>query len=102
LGIIPAKMIDPAYIISGKDHADSLCSASHGAGRKMSRKKARKSITGSELRKRLKQKSVSLLGGHVDEAPMTYKNLEDVMQSQSELVNIEGKFHPLIVRMDKV
>lgn len=101
LGIIPANMIDPAYIVSGKGDADSLCSASHGAGRKMSRRKARESITGSELRKRLKQNGVKLMGGHVDEAPMTYKNLEDVMLSQSELVRIEGRFHPRIVRMDK-
>ena len=101
LGIIPANMIDPAYIVSGKSHSDSLCSASHGAGRKMSRKKAKETLTGSELKKRLKQKNVSLIGGGVDEAPMTYKNLESVMESQNDLVTIEGKFHPQIVRMDK-
>lgn len=101
LGIIPANMIDPAYIVSGKGCEASLCSASHGAGRKLSRKKAKESITGSELRKKLKQNGVSLLGGNVDEAPMTYKKLDDVMHCQNELVNIEGKFYPQIVRMDK-
>ena len=101
LGIIPANMIDPGYIISGKGNADSLFSASHGAGRKMSRKKAKESITGSELKKRLKQYGVTTIGGSVDEAPMTYKNLEDVMECQKDLVNVEGKFHPKIVRMDK-
>ncbi len=101
LGIIPANMIDPAYIVSGKGEANSLFSASHGAGRKLSRKKARESITGSELNKRLKQNNITLIGGNVDEAPMSYKKLDEVMKSQSDLVNIEGKFYPQIVRMDK-
>ncbi len=101
LGIIPANMVDPGYIVSGKGDHDSLFSASHGAGRKMSRKKAKESITGSELKKRLKQYGVTTIGGSVDEAPMSYKNIEEVMQSQNDLVNIEGKFHPQIVRMDK-
>jgi tRNA-splicing ligase RtcB len=101
LGIIPANMIDPGYIVTGKGNADSLFSASHGAGRKMSRKKAKESITGSELKKRLKQYGVTIIGGSVDEAPMSYKNIEEVMLSQKDLVNIEGKFFPQIVRMDK-
>lgn len=101
LGIIPANMIDPGYIVSGKGETTSLNSASHGAGRKMSRKKAKESITGSELKKSLKQNRVTTIGGGVDEAPMAYKNLEEVMLSQKDLVNIEGKFYPQIVRMDK-
>ncbi|MCU4174873.1 RtcB family protein [Carboxylicivirga sp. N1Y90] len=101
LGIIPANMIDPGYIVTGNGAADSLFSASHGAGRKMSRKKAKESITGSELKKKLKQTGVTTIGGTVDEAPMTYKNIEEVMRSQKDLVNIEGKFYPQIVRMDK-
>ncbi len=101
LGIIPANMIDPGYIVSGKGNNDSLFSASHGAGRKMSRKQAKESITGSELKKRLKQNGVTTIGGSVDEAPMSYKNMEEVMQSQKDLVNIEGEFYPQIVRMDK-
>jgi len=101
LGIIPANMIDPGYIVTGKGATDSLFSASHGAGRKMSRKKAKESITGSELKKKLKQTGVTTIGGTVDEAPMSYKNIEEVMRCQKDLVNIEGKFYPQIVRMDK-
>jgi len=101
LGIIPANMIDAGYIVSGKGDESSLCSASHGAGRKMSRKKANESITGSELRKMLAQHRVDLIGGNRDEAPMAYKNIEPVMESQKSLVAIEGKFYPKIVRMDK-
>ncbi|GAB7089558.1 RtcB family protein [Marinifilum fragile] len=102
MGIIPANMMDAAYLVSGKGNASSLCSASHGAGRRLSRKKAKESITGSELRKRLKQKDICLMGGNVDEAPMAYKNLEEVMHYQKDLVDVEGKFYPRIVRMDRV
>ena len=101
MGIIPATMIDPGYIVSGTGNGDSLHSASHGAGRKMSRSKAKSSITGSEVKKMLKNTGITLIGGGVDEAPMAYKNLEDVMGSQTDLVNVEGKFYPKIVRMDK-
>ena len=101
LGIIPATMTDSGYIVSGKGESDALNSASHGAGRKMSRKKARESITGSEMKKKLKQLGITLIGGGVDEAPMAYKRLEDVMASQPDLVKVEGKFTPKIVRMDK-
>ena len=101
MGIIPANMIDPGYIVSGKGNPTSLFSASHGAGRKISRKKAKESITGSELNKRLKQHGIKLIGGNVDEAPMTYKNIDQVMKSQVDLIKIEGKFYPKIIRMDK-
>lgn len=101
LGIIPGSMTAPGYIVSGKGNSNSLNSASHGAGRKMSRKKARESLTGSEMRKHLRQMEVTLIGGGVDEAPRAYKNLEDVMENQKDLVKKEGKFYPKIVRMDK-
>jgi len=101
LGIIPANMMDPGYIVSGKGNTDALNSASHGAGRRLSRKKAKGGYTGSELKKLLRQNRITLIGGGTEEAPMAYKNLESVMESQSQLINIEGKFHPQIVRMDK-
>lgn len=101
MGIIPANMLDPGYIVSGKGNANSLNSASHGAGRRLSRKRAKDSYTGSELKKLLKQSKVTLIGGGTEEAPMAYKNLEDVMASQDDLISIEGKFYPQIVRMDK-
>jgi tRNA-splicing ligase RtcB len=101
LGIIPANMCDPGYIVSGKGHDLGLNSASHGAGRKMSRKQAKASYTLSELKKKLRQLGITLIDGALDESPMAYKNIEDVMNSQTKLVNVEGKFFPKIVRMDK-
>ena len=101
LGIIPANMMDAGYIISGKGNSEALYSASHGAGRRLSRKKAKDNITNSELKKTLKQKGITLIGGGTEEAPMAYKNIDEVVASQAELVNIEGRFYPQIVRMDK-
>ncbi len=101
LGIIPANMCDPGYIVSGKGNDLALNSASHGAGRKMSRKQAKVSYTLSELRKQLRQLGITLIDGAVDESPLAYKNMEDVMNSQRNLVRIEGKFFPKIVRMDR-
>jgi tRNA-splicing ligase RtcB len=101
LGIIPANMCDPGYIVSGLGNEGSLQSASHGSGRKMSRTKAKNSISGSEVKKRLKQLGITLIGGGTDEAPRAYKNMEEVMRSQTELVKVEGKFFPKIVRMDR-
>jgi tRNA-splicing ligase RtcB len=100
-GIIPGSMVQPGYIVTGLGEADSLCSASHGAGRKMSRGRAKQSITGSEMKKTLRQAGVKLMGGGVDESPHVYKDLEGVMESQQTLVKKAGKFYPKIVRMDK-
>ena len=100
-GIIPGSMTAPGYIVSGKGQAAGLHSASHGAGRKMSRRKARNSITRSEIRKRLESLGITLLGGGVDEGPMAYKDLELVMAQQKALVAIEGTFFPKIVKMNQ-
>ncbi|MFA0964493.1 RtcB family protein [Roseivirga sp. BDSF3-8] len=100
-GIIPGSMTAPGYLVRGKGHTESLQSASHGAGRRYSRKRARESYTGSEMRKTLRQANVTLIGGGVDEAPGAYKDIETVMKSQKDLVSIQGRFEPKIVRMDK-
>jgi tRNA-splicing ligase RtcB (3'-phosphate/5'-hydroxy nucleic acid ligase) len=101
LGIIPGSMTAPGYIVSGLGNADSLNSASHGAGRRLSRKKARESVTGSALKTMLKAEGVTLIGGGLDEAPIAYKNIDEVIKYQSDMVKVEGVFKPKIVRMDK-
>ena len=101
LGIIPGSMATSGYIVSGLGNEASLNSASHGAGRRFSRSKAKNSYTGSELRKELKKAKVTLIGGGLDEAPFAYKDIEQVMANQTDLVKIEGKFTPRIVRMCK-
>jgi len=99
LGIIPGSMTAPGFIVRGKGEANALNSASHGAGRLMSRKKALGSVTYSALKKVLEEKGVHLIGGDLDEAPMVYKNIETVIASQTDLVDVLAKFTPKIVRM---
>lgn len=98
-GIIPGSMSTPGYVVRGLGNEASLNSASHGAGRKLSRAKAKDSITMSSVRKRLDASNVTLIGGSAEEAPDAYKDIDSVMRSQTTLVTTEGKFHPRIVRM---
>lgn len=100
LGIIPGSMTAPGFIVKGKGETASLNSASHGAGRKMSRSKAMANITHEALKKELKDYGVKLIGGGLDEAPFAYKDIYEVMQSQATLVDVLGKFYPVIVQMD--
>ncbi len=99
LGIIPGSMADPGYVVRGLGNAESLNSASHGAGRRMSRSAAKNSISGSEMRKYLKDRNVELISAGIDEAPQAYKNIDEVMAHQQNLVEVLGKFQPRIVRM---
>lgn len=99
LGIIPGSMTAPGFIVRGLGNKDSLQSASHGAGRLLSRRQCKMTLTQSALKKELQKHDVSLIGGGIDEAPMAYKNIESVMQNQLELVEVVGKFTPKIVRM---
>lgn len=101
LGIIPGSMTAPGFIVKGKGNVESLNSASHGAGRLLSRAKCKAQITQSEVKKALQTHEVQLIGGSVDEAPMAYKDIHKVMALQEELVEILGTFTPKIVRMDK-
>ena len=101
LGIIPGSMTAPGYIVSGKGCTESLYSASHGAGRLMSRLDARNSISRYALKKLLAEKNVTLIGGTTEEAPQAYKDINSVMESQNELVKIEGTIIPRIVKMSE-
>lgn len=101
LGIIPGSMATSGFIVSGKGCVNSLFSASHGAGRTMSRLDAKNSISRHALKNYLTEKGVTLLGGTTEEAPQAYKDINKVMESQRELVNIEGVIIPRIVRMSE-
>ncbi len=99
LGIIPGSMATPGFIVRGKGQAASINSASHGAGRTMSRTKAKQSILPGQVNKFLKQAGVELIGAGLDEAPMAYKDIHQVMGHQKDLVEVLGSFMPKIVRM---
>jgi tRNA-splicing ligase RtcB len=100
LGIIPGSMTAPGFIVKGLGEDAAINSASHGAGRKMSRTAAIKSITQKDLKSELEKQGVKLIGGGLDEAPFAYKNIHDVMNAQKHLVQTAGLFYPKIVKMD--
>lgn len=100
LGIIPGSMTAPGFIVKGRGVPASVQSASHGAGRRMSRTAALNSITHHTLNEMLAKHGVKLLGGGLDEAPMAYKDIYDVMKAQEDLVDTVGLFYPKIVKMD--
>lgn len=100
-GLIPGSMATPGYLVCGKGVEESLCSASHGAGRAMSRQKAKESFTQSALKKMLSQADVTLIGGSIEEIPLAYKDIDRVMYTQETLVEVQGRFMPRIVRMNK-
>jgi len=99
LGIIPGSMTDPGFIIRGKADVSSLNSSSHGAGRLLSRKKATKTISQKDFQFMIEKAGIELIGGHVDEAPKVYKNINIVMSHQRQLVDVLAQFTPRIVRM---
>ncbi|TND10205.1 MAG: hypothetical protein FD123_453 [Bacteroidetes bacterium] len=99
MGIIPGSMTAPGFLVRGKGEASAINSASHGAGRQMSRTQAIKNITGAEMRAVLKEHGVTLIGAGLDEAPMAYKDIRTVMAAQQELVDVIATFTPKMVRM---
>jgi len=99
LGIIPGSMTAAGFIVKGTGATAAVNSASHGAGRKMSRSRALQSITDADLKKELSRHGVTLISAGLDEAPFAYKDIEVVMKSQRALVDVVGKFTPKIVKM---
>jgi tRNA-splicing ligase RtcB len=99
LGIIPGSMGTPGYVVRGRGVAASLNSASHGAGRKMSRTKARETFTWDTAQRFLRERGVTLLSAGLDEVPMAYKDIDEVMAAQSDLVEPLARFEPRLVKM---
>ena len=99
LGIIPGSMGAPGFVVRGKGNEAALSSAAHGAGRRMSRKQAKKSFTWSEVKKFLRERDVTLLSAGLDEVPMAYKDIHEVMAAQADLVEKMARFDPKLVKM---
>ena len=100
LGIIPGSQGTASYIVKGKGNPESFQSCSHGAGRKLSRKKARELLDMKEEKKKLDESNIlhSIRGKKdMDEAPGAYKDIYSVMSYQSDLVDIVAELHPLAV-----
>ncbi len=99
LGVIPGSMADPAFVVRGRGNAASLNSASHGAGRRMSRTQARNTYNWKAVKNDLAKKGVTVLSAGADEVPYAYKRIEDVMREQQDLVEVVARFDPKIVKM---
>ena len=99
LGVIPGSMNDPAFVVRGKGNSESLNSASHGAGRVMSRRAAKSKFNFGAVRGDLKAKGVHILSAGADEVPGVYKDIVQVMNHQQDLVEVVAKFDPKIVKM---
>ena len=99
LGIIPGSMGTPGYVVRGKGVASSLNSAAHGAGRRMSRTQAKKQFTWDNAQRFLRERGVTLISAGLDEVPMAYKDIDEVMAAQSDLVEPLARFEPRLVKM---
>lgn len=99
LGIIPGSMASPGFLVRGKGNGPSLKSASHGAGRVMSRTKAMETFEWEKVNRVLKERGVKLISAGLDEVPMVYKDIHQVMAAQSDLVEVLGRFDPKLVKM---
>jgi len=101
MGVIPGSMGGAGYVVRGRGNPASLNSASHGAGRRMSRKRAFEEVSEEALKASVERAGVTLIGGSPDEAPAAYKDLGAVLAAQRDLVDLVGSFTPGIVRMDE-
>jgi tRNA-splicing ligase RtcB len=99
LGVIPGSMGTPAFVVKGKGNPESLNSASHGAGRAMSRTAAKDKYNWKSVKNDLEKKGIIVLDAAADEVPGVYKDIFTVMAQQKDLVQIMGRFDPKIVLM---
>ena len=88
LGIIPGSMGAKSFIVRGKGNVQSFHSCSHGAGRSMSRTAAKKAFSAEDLKRQTQGVECRKDDGVVDEIPGAYKDIDKVMQNQSDLVDI--------------
>jgi tRNA-splicing ligase RtcB len=100
IGIIPGSQGTSSYIVRGKGNEESFMSCSHGAGRRMGRKEAERTLNLKEEQKKLDDKGIlhAIRGvSDLDEAAGAYKPIEIVMEEQKDLVDIVVRLEPLAV-----
>ncbi len=88
LGIIPGSMGTRSYIIRGKGNQESFCSCAHGAGRRMSRTQAKKQFKKADMERQTEGVICRKDKGVIDEIPMAYKDIDEVMANQTDLVDV--------------
>lgn len=96
MGVIPGNMRDGSFIVRGKGNPDALWSSSHGAGRVMGRKQAKKELNTADFVETMKGVTALVGDGTLDEAPMAYKDIFEVMRLQYDLVDVVAHVKPII------
>jgi tRNA-splicing ligase RtcB len=99
IGIVPGSQGHPSFIVRGRGSEAALNSASHGAGRRMSRNQARNTIARRERDAWLAERGVELMDAGMDEAPQAYKDITEVLGYQADLVEPLATFSPKLVLM---
>jgi tRNA-splicing ligase RtcB (3'-phosphate/5'-hydroxy nucleic acid ligase) len=95
-GIIPGSMGSASYIVRGKGNTESLKSCSHGAGRRIGRNVAKKTITEADFAASLEGTYSKPSVNYLDEAPVAYKDIQTVIGRQTDLVEIVHTLKPII------
>jgi tRNA-splicing ligase RtcB len=96
MGVIPGNMRDGSFIVKGKGDPDSMCSSSHGAGRVLGRKKAKEQLDLEDLKTTMGGVKAKVEASTLDESPMAYKNIFEVMDLQKDLVEVVCHVKPII------
>lgn len=96
MGVIPGNMRDGSFIVKGKGNVNSLFSSSHGAGRVMGRKQAKRELNIEDFKNTMNGVKAKVDNSTLDESPFAYKNIFDVMDQQKELVEIVHHIKPII------
>ena len=97
MGIIPGSMGTASYIVRGRGNHDSFCSASHGAGRRMSRGQAKRTFTVEDMEAQMCGIEYQKGSSFLDEIPGAYKDIDQVMFNQRDLVDTVVKLHQILV-----
>jgi tRNA-splicing ligase RtcB (3'-phosphate/5'-hydroxy nucleic acid ligase) len=95
-GVIPGNMKDGTFLVIGKGNKTFLHSSSHGAGRAMSKRKAKEIINLKDFEKEMKGITATVRKETIDESPKAYKNIFDVMKAQEKSVKIYKHLKPII------
>lgn len=96
MGVIPGNMKDGSFIVRGKGNPNALWSSSHGAGRCMGRKKAERELSIDDFKTSMEGIMAKVGKDTLDESPMAYKNIFEVMKQQSDMVEVAAHIKPII------
>jgi len=96
MGVIPGNMRDGSFVVRGKGNPDALWSSSHGAGRVLGRRKAKETLTMGTFTELMDGVTARVTEDTLDESPLAYKSIYEVMRLQDKLVDVVAHVRPII------